>query len=147
MQALEVLPIAAAPEPRQLTEEEAKHLEEQEEDTLRELRIFLRNVTHRLAIDKRFRVFTKPVDLHEVKGYIYIYIFILCLSNYIRLKHLTHFPWNIKVQWRNCLVLPTFDLMWIWQVGKVMKWTSHSFWIPSRAKVLVSMNEMIMKGR
>lgn len=70
LQALEVLPVAAAPEPRQLTEEEVKHLEEQEEDTLRELRIFLRNVTHRLAIDKRFRVFTKPVDLHEVKGFI-----------------------------------------------------------------------------
>ncbi|KAJ6663155.1 hypothetical protein lerEdw1_010748 [Lerista edwardsae] len=70
MQALEVLPIAAPPEPRQLTEEEAKHLEEQEEDTLRELRIFLRNVTHRLAIDKRFRVFTKPVDLHEVPDYV-----------------------------------------------------------------------------
>lgn len=66
LQALEVLPVAAAPEPRQLTEEEVKQLEGQEEDTLRELRIFLRNVTHRLAVDKRFRAFTKPVDLHEV---------------------------------------------------------------------------------
>lgn len=66
MQALEVLPVAPPPEPRQLTEQEVKQLEEQEEDTLRELRIFLRNVTHRLAIDKRFRAFTKPVDLHEV---------------------------------------------------------------------------------
>jgi len=44
-----------------------KCLEEQEEDTLRELRIFLRDVTHRLAIDKRFRAFTKPVDPEEVK--------------------------------------------------------------------------------
>ncbi|XP_066480194.1 ATPase family AAA domain-containing protein 2 [Tiliqua scincoides] len=70
LQALEVLPVAMPPEPRQLTEEEIKHLEEQEEDTLRELRIFLRNVTHRLAIDKRFRVFTKPVDLHEVPDYV-----------------------------------------------------------------------------
>lgn len=64
---MEVLPVAPTPEPQQLTEVEVKQLEEQEEDTLRELRIFLRNVTHRLAIDKRFRVFTKPVDLHEVK--------------------------------------------------------------------------------
>ncbi|KAH0617456.1 hypothetical protein JD844_015707 [Phrynosoma platyrhinos] len=70
LQSLEVLPVAVPPEPRQLTEEEIKQLEEQEEDTLRELRIFLRNVTHRLAIDKRFRVFTKPVDLHEVPDYV-----------------------------------------------------------------------------
>lgn len=66
LQALEVLPVAPPPEPRPLTAEEIKHLEEQEEDTFRELRIFLRNVTHRLAIDKRFRVFTKPVDPNEV---------------------------------------------------------------------------------
>lgn len=66
LQALEVLPVAPPPEPRSLTAEEVKQLEEQEEDTFRELRIFLRNVTHRLAIDKRFRVFTKPVDPDEV---------------------------------------------------------------------------------
>lgn len=66
LQALEVLPVAPPPEPRPLTAEEVKQLEEQEEDTFRELRIFLRNVTHRLAIDKRFRVFTKPVDPDEV---------------------------------------------------------------------------------
>ncbi|XP_039215743.1 ATPase family AAA domain-containing protein 2 isoform X2 [Crotalus tigris] len=70
LQALEVLPVAPPPEPRQLTEQEVKQLEEQEEDTLRELRIFLRNVTHRLAIDKRFRAFSKPVDLHEVPDYV-----------------------------------------------------------------------------
>uniref|UniRef100_A0A674JH57 ATPase family AAA domain-containing protein 2 n=1 Tax=Terrapene triunguis TaxID=2587831 RepID=A0A674JH57_9SAUR len=62
--------LAPPPEPRQLTVEEVKRLEEQEEDTLRELRIFLRNVTHRLAIDKRFRAFTKPVDLDEVPDYV-----------------------------------------------------------------------------
>ncbi|XP_060099235.1 ATPase family AAA domain-containing protein 2 [Heteronotia binoei] len=70
LQALEVLPVAPSPELQQLTEAEVKRLEEQEEDTLRELRIFLRNVTHRLAIDKRFRVFTKPVDLLEVPDYV-----------------------------------------------------------------------------
>lgn len=70
LQALEVLPVAPPPEPRPLTAEELKKLEEQEEDTFRELRIFLRNVTHRLAIDKRFRVFTKPVDLDEVPDYV-----------------------------------------------------------------------------
>ncbi|XP_066235540.1 ATPase family AAA domain-containing protein 2 [Saccopteryx leptura] len=70
LQALEVLPVAPPPEPRPLTAEEVKRLEEQEEDTFRELRIFLRNVTHRLAIDKRFRIFTKPVDPDEVPDYV-----------------------------------------------------------------------------
>ncbi|XP_012925072.1 ATPase family AAA domain-containing protein 2 [Heterocephalus glaber] len=70
LQALEVLPVAPPPEPRPLTAEEVKRLEEQEEDTFRELRIFLRSVTHRLAIDKRFRVFTKPVDPDEVPDYV-----------------------------------------------------------------------------
>ncbi|XP_008935119.1 PREDICTED: ATPase family AAA domain-containing protein 2, partial [Merops nubicus] len=66
---LEVLPVAPPPEPRQLTEEEIRRLEKQEEDTLRELRIFLRDVTHRLAVDRRFRAFTKPVDPEEVPDY------------------------------------------------------------------------------
>ncbi|KFP72297.1 ATPase family AAA domain-containing protein 2, partial [Apaloderma vittatum] len=66
---LEVLPLAPPPKPRQLTEEELEQLEEQEEDTLRELRLFLRDVTHRLAVDRRFRAFTKPVDPEEVPDY------------------------------------------------------------------------------
>ncbi|KAM3928638.1 ATPase family AAA domain-containing protein 2 [Leptodactylus fuscus] len=70
LQALEILPVAPPPEPRQLTAEELKRLEEQEEDSLRELRLFLRDVTHRLSIDKRFRAFTKPVDLEEVPDYV-----------------------------------------------------------------------------
>ncbi|XP_033914476.2 ATPase family AAA domain-containing protein 2-like isoform X2 [Acipenser ruthenus] len=67
--AMEVLPLAPPVHPRQLTEQELRRLEEQEEDTLRELRIFLRNVTSRLTMDKRFRAFTKPVDLEEVDDY------------------------------------------------------------------------------
>ncbi|NXQ85184.1 ATAD2 protein, partial [Nyctibius grandis] len=66
---LEVLPVAPPPKPRQLTEKEIRQLEEREEDTLRELRIFLRDVTHRLAVDRRFRAFTKPVDPEEVPDY------------------------------------------------------------------------------
>lgn len=66
LHALEVLPVAPPPPPRQLTEEETQKLEEQEEDTLRELRLFLRDVTNRLSQDKRFKAFTKPVDLEEV---------------------------------------------------------------------------------
>ncbi|XP_059195973.1 ATPase family AAA domain-containing protein 2-like isoform X2 [Centropristis striata] len=69
LNALEVLPVAPPPPPRQLTEEEIRRLEEQEEDTLRELRLFLRDVTNRLSQDKRFKAFTKPVDLEEVPDY------------------------------------------------------------------------------
>lgn len=69
LNALEALPIAPPPAPRQLTEEEAQRLEEQEEGTLRELRLFLRDVTNRLSQDKRFKAFTKPVDLEEVPDY------------------------------------------------------------------------------
>ncbi|KAM6349591.1 ATPase family AAA domain-containing protein 2-like [Podargus strigoides] len=68
-QPLEVLPLAPPPAPRQLTDEQIRQPNEQEEDTLRELRIFLRDVTHRLVVDRRFRAFTKPVDPQEVPDY------------------------------------------------------------------------------
>jgi ribosome recycling factor len=64
--ALEVLPKAPPLEPRQFTEKEAKRLHEQEEVTLRELRLFLRDVINRLARDRKFAIFTKPVDVEEV---------------------------------------------------------------------------------
>uniref|UniRef100_A0A8C3D4X1 Uncharacterized protein n=1 Tax=Corvus moneduloides TaxID=1196302 RepID=A0A8C3D4X1_CORMO len=62
---LEVLPVAPPPKPRKLTVEEIRQVEEQEEDTLRELRIYLRDVAQRLVIDKRFKAFTKPIDPEE----------------------------------------------------------------------------------
>lgn len=64
--ALEVLPPAMPPPPRQLSEDEIKRMEEQEENTFRELRLFLRDITKRLATDKRFNIFSKPVDIEEV---------------------------------------------------------------------------------
>ncbi|XP_034777052.2 ATPase family AAA domain-containing protein 2B-like [Acipenser ruthenus] len=67
---LEVLAPAVPPPPRQLSEEEQKRLEDQEETTLRELRLFLRDVTKRLANDKRFNIFAKPVDVEEVSDYL-----------------------------------------------------------------------------
>ncbi|KAF7690332.1 hypothetical protein HF521_012136 [Silurus meridionalis] len=67
---LEVLPLVEEPGPRQLSPEEQKRLEEQEENTLRELRLFLRDVTRRLATDKRFQIFSKPVDIEEVSDYL-----------------------------------------------------------------------------
>ncbi|XP_026114018.1 ATPase family AAA domain-containing protein 2B-like isoform X1 [Carassius auratus] len=68
--ALEVLTLAEDPHPRQLSAEEQRRLEEQEENTLRELRLFLRDVTKRLATDKRFQIFSKPVDIEEVSDYL-----------------------------------------------------------------------------
>ncbi|XP_041867778.1 ATPase family AAA domain-containing protein 2-like isoform X2 [Melanotaenia boesemani] len=68
-EATEILPLAPPPPPRQLSQEELLRLEEQEEDVLRELRLFLRNVTERLMLDRRFKVFTKPVDIEKVTDY------------------------------------------------------------------------------
>lgn len=62
----EILPVAETPGPRVLSAEEQRRLAEQEENTLRELRLFLRDVTKRLATDKRFNIFSKPVDVDEV---------------------------------------------------------------------------------
>ncbi|XP_074541085.1 ATPase family AAA domain-containing protein 2B [Halichoeres trimaculatus] len=66
----EVLPVAEAPGPRVLSAEEQRRLADQEENTLRELRLFLRDVTKRLATDKRFNIFSKPVDIEEVSDYL-----------------------------------------------------------------------------
>ncbi|NWZ30057.1 ATAD2 protein, partial [Asarcornis scutulata] len=66
---LEVVPVAPPAEPQKPQEEEVGMLEEEEEDTLRELRIFLRDITHRLATDRRFREFAKPVDPQKVPDY------------------------------------------------------------------------------
>ncbi|XP_047904713.1 ATPase family AAA domain-containing protein 2 isoform X1 [Anser cygnoides] len=66
---LEVLPVPSSPEPQEPPEEEVGLLEEEEEDTLRELRIFLRDVTQRLAADRRFKEFTKPIDPLKVPDF------------------------------------------------------------------------------
>lgn len=64
---LEVLPPAPLLTPRQLRQQERLRVEEMEEDVLRELRLFLRKVTERLSLDRRFRVFSQldqePMDL------------------------------------------------------------------------------------
>ena len=48
---------------------ESEKIEEKEESTMRTLRIFLRNIITRLAQDKRFKEFTRPVDEEEVPDY------------------------------------------------------------------------------
>nr|XP_056712870.1 ATPase family AAA domain-containing protein 2B [Euleptes europaea] len=67
---MEVLPLALPSPTRQLSETEKQRMEDQEENTLRELRLFLRDVTKRLATDKRFNIFSKPVDIEEVSDYL-----------------------------------------------------------------------------
>ncbi|XP_063905378.1 ATPase family AAA domain-containing protein 2-like [Zophobas morio] len=63
------LPKACTPPPTPLTEEQMRKLYEQEEHTLRELRIFLRDICKKLANNKLFYMFTKPVDTEEVPDY------------------------------------------------------------------------------
>lgn len=63
---LEVLPKAPPPEPRQLTEKEQEKLFQHEEATLTELRLFLRDVLNKLGQDRKFFIFTKPVDIDDV---------------------------------------------------------------------------------
>ena len=63
---VEILQEAAPPKPRELSQEECKKLLEAEESTLRELRLFLRNITWKLLADRKFKEFSKPVDLEEV---------------------------------------------------------------------------------
>lgn len=69
---LEVLPLAPAPPPRQLNEKEKERLERKEEATLRELRIFLREILAKMARNKLFYMFTRPVDTKEVPDYLQV---------------------------------------------------------------------------
>jgi hypothetical protein len=66
--ALEPLPKAQQPEARKLTAIELKRLREQEEATLRELRLFLRDVINKLGRDRKFAMFAKPVDIGDVSS-------------------------------------------------------------------------------
>lgn len=69
---MEILPVAPLPPLRQMSEQERLRVEEQEEDVLRELRLFLRNLTERLMVDRRFKAFTKPVDIEEVISFFFL---------------------------------------------------------------------------
>ncbi|CAG9766232.1 unnamed protein product [Ceutorhynchus assimilis] len=63
------LPRAPTPPPAPLTEDQAQAVYNAEEHTLRELRIFLRDMCKKLANNKLFFMFTKPVDTEEVPDY------------------------------------------------------------------------------
>jgi len=66
----EVLLEAPPEKPRELSKEESKRLVESEETTLRELRLFLRSITWKLLHERKFKEFSKPVDLEEVDDYL-----------------------------------------------------------------------------
>ncbi|XP_020281851.1 ATPase family AAA domain-containing protein 2-like isoform X2 [Pseudomyrmex gracilis] len=66
---LETLPLAPDPLPKKLTEEEKQIMYEKDEVSLRELRIFLREICAKLARNRQFFMFTKPVDTEEVPDY------------------------------------------------------------------------------
>nr|CAD7429035.1 unnamed protein product [Timema monikensis] len=72
LEPMEALPIAPPPEPPKLSEQELRDLYEKEEDSLSELRIFLRQICAKLARNRQFFMFTKPVDINEVPDYLSI---------------------------------------------------------------------------
>ncbi|CAI9736477.1 family AAA domain-containing 2B [Octopus vulgaris] len=65
----EELPRAPPPVPRKLTETELAKLKSHEEATLRELRLFLRDIWNKLAKCRKFAIFMRPVDIEDVPDY------------------------------------------------------------------------------
>ncbi|XP_048478946.1 ATPase family AAA domain-containing protein 2 [Plutella xylostella] len=64
------LPLAPPPPPPRESAEEIARRKRKEDYKLRELRIFLRDICRKLASNRRFYKFTKPVDLEEVTDYL-----------------------------------------------------------------------------
>ncbi|XP_045451233.1 ATPase family AAA domain-containing protein 2-like [Melitaea cinxia] len=64
------LPRAPPPPPPRESKEEMARRKRKEDYQLRELRIFLRDICRKLASNRRFYKFTKPVDLEEVTDYL-----------------------------------------------------------------------------
>ena len=67
---LEKLPVVTVVASRALSEAEKARIERKEEATLRELRIFLREILAKMARNKLFINFTQPVDVEEVSDYL-----------------------------------------------------------------------------
>ncbi|XP_063226724.1 ATPase family AAA domain-containing protein 2-like isoform X2 [Bacillus rossius redtenbacheri] len=72
LEPMEELPLAPPPQPPKLSEKELQELYEKEEVSLSELRIFLRQICAKLARNRQFFMFTKPVDVEEVPDYLSI---------------------------------------------------------------------------
>ncbi|XP_037650197.1 ATPase family AAA domain-containing protein 2-like isoform X5 [Sebastes umbrosus] len=107
--AMEILPLAPLPPPRQLPKQERLRVQEREEDVMRELRLFLRNVTERLSLDRRFKAFSKPVDTEEVPDYVLVVKkpmdFSTLLTNIDVQKYVTvsEFMSDVDLIWQNAL--------------------------------------------
>ena len=77
---MEQLAVAAAPEPRELTQTEQERVSKQRQAILRELRVFLRDLTNKLLAERKFKEFTKPVDPEEV---ITILVYFMYVHTYV----------------------------------------------------------------
>ncbi|KAL3225002.1 hypothetical protein MRX96_026190 [Rhipicephalus microplus] len=64
------LPAAPRQSPESSRPTELERLRQQEEATLRELRLFLRDILTKLMRDRRYTMFAKPVDASEVPDYL-----------------------------------------------------------------------------
>ena len=73
---MEQLAVAAAPEPRELTQTEQERVSKQRQAILRELRVFLRDLTNKLLAERKFKEFTKPVDPEEVINILVYFIYV-----------------------------------------------------------------------
>ena len=60
------LPVAPNPVQRDLTQEELDKLDKQRRAVMRELRIFLRDITNKLIAERKFKDFVNPVNCDEV---------------------------------------------------------------------------------
>ena len=61
------LPVAPNPVQRDLTRDELDKLNKQRRSVMRELRIFLRDITNKLIAERKFKDFVNPVNCEEVK--------------------------------------------------------------------------------
>lgn len=67
---IEELEEAPPVKPKPLSEEEIAAIEKREAATLRELRLFLRDMVYKLMKERKFYCFCKPVNLEEVSDYL-----------------------------------------------------------------------------
>ena len=58
--------MAPPPKPRELSQVELDRIEQQRQAVVRELRVFLRDVTNKLLAERKFKEFAKPVNAEEV---------------------------------------------------------------------------------
>lgn len=63
---LEKLVILPPPPPKKISPERLRLMEEEEKEIFADLRIFLREMLHKLIIDKKFHIFAEPVDYNDV---------------------------------------------------------------------------------